>query len=292
MSQPLITVIIPFYSQTHGLLLKAANSALSQSILVEVVVVDDASPVSAASELSSVLGDPRVKIIRHKVNRHGGIARNTGIDNASGEFVAFLDYDDLWYPDKLEKQLKLFNEKTNNLSDSDKLVIYSRCKIIDGKREFIRPIRAILKDESVGEYLFCAKQIIQTSGIFLKTITAKSVRFDDLKRHQDYQFCLSLEAQGCMFFMLDEPSYEFIQIPKLNDYIFSMKWLNFYESCLNNKAVQGFKSLVLIRSMVSHGHYKKAFIYSLQNKLFLSYFKVCSIKLIKKTIIYISLIKR
>ncbi|PKI17449.1 glycosyltransferase family 2 protein [Colwellia sp. 12G3] len=292
MPKSLISVIIPFYSQTSGLLLKAVNSALLQSIPVEVIVIDDASPISAESELFSLNGDPRVNIIKHEVNRHGGIARNTGIDNASAEFVAFLDYDDLWYSDKLEKQLKLFNEKSTNLTESDKLVIYSRCKVIDGKREFVRPIRAILKDETVGEYLFCAKQIIQTSGIFLKTVTAKLVRFDDLKRHQDYQFCLSLEAQGCLFFMLEEPSYEFIQIPKLNDYIFSMEWLNLYDSCLNNKAEQGFKSLVLIRSMVSHRHFKKAFIYSLQNKLFLAYFKICSIKLIKKILFYISLVKR
>jgi glycosyltransferase involved in cell wall biosynthesis len=288
----LISVIIPFYSTTKGLLKNAVHSALSQSNKdIEVIVIDDFSPVKATIELADII-DSRLSIVNHTKNSNGGIARNTGIVNANGEYVAFLDYDDIWYPDKLDKQLELFNEKAQRTENPNQLVVYSRCKIIDGQREFIRPIRPILENETVGEYLFCAKQIIQTSGIFLKRATAESVRFDDLKRHQDYQFCLSLEAQGCVFYMLEETSYEFIQIPKLNDYTFSIKWLSKYQTFLNLRAIKGFKSLVLIRSMVSHGHINKAFVYSWQHKLSLTCVAICSVKLIKKTITLIGSIKK
>jgi len=277
----LVSVIIPFYSSTSGLLIKAVESALNQTIEnLEVIIVDDCSPIVAKDEIKAI-NDDRVRIITHLENSNGGIARNTGIENARGDYIAFLDYDDIWYKDKLEKQHTLFNSTAIHHND---LVIYSRCKIIDGNRVLIRPMRSIKKTESVGEYLFCAKQIIQTSGIFLKTELAKKAKFDDLKRHQDYQFCLSLESVGAKFFMLDSPSYEFIQIPKLNDYNFSIQWLCSYSKSLNANAIKGFKKLVILRSMVSHHRYLKSLIYSIKNKILISFFDVVLRKAVKKCV--------
>ncbi|MBB1295373.1 glycosyltransferase family 2 protein [Pseudoalteromonas sp. SR41-4] len=283
----LVSVIIPFYSSTTGLLTKAVESALSQTIEnLEVIIIDDCSPVSGAKELE-LINDDRVRIIRHSKNSNGGIARNTGIDNAAGEYVAFLDYDDIWYEDKLEKQYNLF--KANSISYSN-LVVYSMCKIIDGNRTLIRPTRPIKEKESVGQYLFCAKQIIQTSGIFLKTSLAKEVKFDDLKRHQDYQFCLYLENLGAKFVMLEDVSYEFIQIPKLNDYHFSLTWLDTYYKYLDYKAVRGFKGLVILRSIISHKKSKEAFKFAFKEKLLINYFYIIFLKLSKE--IYLKAKKR
>lgn len=277
----LFSVIIPFYSSQPDLLIKAVKSALNQTVSnLEVIVIDDGSPLSAKDELSSI-NDNRVRVIRHHENSNGGVARNTGIDIARGEYIAFLDYDDIWYENKLERQFELFHVNNKIV---DNVVIYSKCKIIDGNRVLIRPLRCIKQDESVGEYLFCAKQIIQTSGIFLKTELAKKVKFDDLKRHQDYQFCLSLESVGAKFFMLDSPSYEFIQIPKLNDYNFSRAWLCSYSKNLNVSAIKGFKKLVILRSMVSHHLYMESFTYSIKNNILISFLDVVLRKIIKKCI--------
>ncbi|TMS79724.1 glycosyltransferase family 2 protein [Pseudoalteromonas sp. S554] len=277
----LVSVIIPFYSSTSGLLIKAVESALNQTIEnLEVIIVDDCSPIVAKDEIKAI-NDDRVRIITHLENSNGGIARNTGIEHARGDYIAFLDYDDIWYKDKLEKQHKLFSSKAMHHKD---LVIYSRCKIIDGNRVLIRPTRSIKETESVGEYLFCAKQIIQTSGIFLKTNLARKVMFDDLKRHQDYQFCLSLESEGANFLMLEDVSYEFVQIPKLNDYHFSLKWLELYAKYLNQKSIKGFKTLVILRSMVSHHRYLKSLIYSIKNNILISFFDVVLRKVVKKCI--------
>ena len=263
-----MSVVIPFYSDCPGLLKNAVESALNQTLTnIEVIVVDDGSPLSADSELDSI-NDPRLKIVCHKVNSNGGIARNTGVNNAEGEFIAFLDYDDNWYADKLERQLNEFSEVSKY---SNKVVIYSQCKIIEGDISRVAPTRAIKKDESVGDYLFSARQIIQTSGIFLLADSAREAKFHDLKRHQDYQFCLSLERRGYSFFMLKDVCYEFVQIPKKNNYDFSRHWLENYSSYLSDTAILSFNKLVLCRTLLSHRQYLAAFIES-RNTGYLGYF--------------------
>ncbi|WMS95909.1 glycosyltransferase family 2 protein [Pseudoalteromonas sp. HL-AS2] len=261
----LISVIIPFYSKESGRLISAVTSALNQTnCTVEVIVVDDCSPISAKSELKQI-NDPRVKIIRHEKNSNGGIARNTGVNNAQGQFIAFLDYDDVWYDNKLEKQLNLYNEKSKNFNPE--VVIYSRCKIIDGSREFIRPTRAIHDKETVAEYLFSAQELIQTSGIFLSKELAKKVPFHDLKRHQDYQFCLSLEEADVKFVFSNEVAYEFIQIHKLNDFTFSLSWLEGYKYLMSKKAVKGFNYLVILRSMIAAKQYNIALGFAMKKRM-------------------------
>jgi glycosyltransferase involved in cell wall biosynthesis len=277
----LISVIIPFYSSLKNRLKVSVTSALEQSYNnIEVIVIDDYSPLSAKDELKDIQ-DNRLKIITHKENTNGGIARNTGINNALGEFIAFLDYDDKWYSSKIQEQLDLYNKNKENC---ERLVIYSKCKIIEGKRTFVRPLYEIKDNQTVGEYLFVEKQLIQTSGIFLATNIAKEVLFDNLKRHQDYQFCLSLEDFGCKFLLLDKITYEFIQISKLNDYNFSLLWLNKYSKYLNKNAVKGFKKLVIVRTMIQHKHYKNAFFYSITNRILFN-FILTSFKLIIKKIL-------
>lgn len=274
-----ISVVIPFYSSVPGLLIKSVRSALAQTIeSVEILVIDDASPISAESELKEIV-DVRLKIIRHTQNSNGAIARNTGIDAAVGKYIAFLDYDDIWYEDKLSKQLTTISAVASATND---IVVYSRCKIVEGQYAYSHPKRAIKDDELVGDYLFVQKQIIQTSGIFLSRVLAKKVKFDDLKRHQDYQFCLALERFGAKFLFLDEDTYEFIQIPKLNDYNFSSIWLDKYQSMLSASACLGFKKLVILRSMIAHGHIYKALIFSIHNKIGNEFFRVVIIKVVKR----------
>lgn len=273
---PLVTVVIPFYSNIQGLLKNSVNSALSQTYKnLEVIVVDDASPVYAKDELS-IINDPRLRIVRHEKNMNGAIARNTGIENARGEFIAFLDYDDIWYEDKIRQQYNLFEK----LGDNESNVIYSRCKVVFKNRNYIRPKRSIKTTESVAHYLFCAKEIIQTSGIFLKATVARKVKFDDLKRHQDYQFCLSLERIGCSFHLLETVQYEFIQIPKVNDFNHSIFWFEKYLYSTSNKEKKCFILSVVIRSMISQADFNKSL--SIVREYQISYLKFLKVVLVLK----------
>ena len=104
MSVPKVSVIIPFFRGTDWLA-EAVESALGQSYgTTEIIVVNDGSPEDLTSFLQSY-GDR----IRYFTREHEGpgAARNFGIERASGDYIAFLDSDDLWRPDKLEKQVCL-----------------------------------------------------------------------------------------------------------------------------------------------------------------------------------------
>jgi glycosyltransferase involved in cell wall biosynthesis len=104
---PDATVVIPTRNRWRLLSTRALPSALAQEgVALEVVVVDDASNDATASQLER-LEDARVRTVRH--DERGGLAeaRNTGIAAARSDWVAFLDDDDLWAPDKLRRQLEL-----------------------------------------------------------------------------------------------------------------------------------------------------------------------------------------
>jgi glycosyltransferase involved in cell wall biosynthesis len=105
MSSPVVSVIIPTRSRWHLLSRHALPSALAQEgVDFEVVVVDDASDDETAARLDE-LRDDRVGVVRHPVRRRLPAARNSGVEVARGEWLAFLDDDDLWSPDKLRSQL-------------------------------------------------------------------------------------------------------------------------------------------------------------------------------------------
>jgi glycosyltransferase involved in cell wall biosynthesis len=99
-----ISVIIPLYNRREEIG-RAVASALRQSHApYEIVVVDDASCDGSAAAVA-VLGDKRVRLVRHERNRGAAAARNTGIAAAEGEWIALLDSDDEWEPDKLARQI-------------------------------------------------------------------------------------------------------------------------------------------------------------------------------------------
>src|SRR4051794_8263718 len=103
---PEVTVVIP-NRDGWDLLPTTLTSALKQEdAQLEVVVVDDGSVDGTVAGLAE-WRDPRVRMCRHETSRGIAAARNTGIDQARGEWIAFLDHDDLWAPRKLREQLDL-----------------------------------------------------------------------------------------------------------------------------------------------------------------------------------------
>ncbi|WP_029619329.1 glycosyltransferase family 2 protein [Pseudorhizobium marinum] len=101
------TVVIPFYQKQAGILCRALRSIFAQSYTdFDIIVVDDASPHPADLELAQLEPEERARITVIKQDNGGpGGARNTGLDHvpAATQFVAFLDSDDLWLPDHLNR---------------------------------------------------------------------------------------------------------------------------------------------------------------------------------------------
>lgn len=102
----MVSVIIPAYNAA-ATIRRAIDSVVAQTVAVrEIIVIDDGSPDDLADVVTNAYGS-EVILIREP-NRGVSNARNAGIAKSTGEFIAFLDADDFWEPDKIERQLAVF----------------------------------------------------------------------------------------------------------------------------------------------------------------------------------------
>lgn len=113
-----VSIIIPTYNSA-AFIGESIESALNQTYLnKEIIVIDDGSTDNTRAVLEKYIKSGEIKYF-YQENKGPGAARNLGIKNSSGEFVAFLDADDVWHPDKLKKQIKLFENPKVGLIYSD-----------------------------------------------------------------------------------------------------------------------------------------------------------------------------
>jgi glycosyltransferase involved in cell wall biosynthesis len=110
-NMPSVDIIIPTYNRAR-LLASAIASAISQTYTaLKIIVVDDASRDNTRDVVLS-FNDSRLKYLRHDVNRGEAAARNTGIACSQSEYVAFLDDDDQWFPQKTQLQVELMENRS------------------------------------------------------------------------------------------------------------------------------------------------------------------------------------
>lgn len=104
-----VSVILPTYNRAE-ILPRSINSLIQQTYPdLEIVVVDDASTDDTESVVKS-FNDNRIKYIKHDDNRGANVARNTGISQSTGEYIAFQDSDDVWLPHKIQRQVEVFQQ--------------------------------------------------------------------------------------------------------------------------------------------------------------------------------------
>jgi len=195
---PKVSVIIPTYNRA-SYLYSAIKSVLNQTFEdFEIIVVDDASTDNTKQTIDK-FDDRRIYYIRHKENKGGSAARNTGIKRSKGKFIAFLDDDDMWMPSKLEKQLDLINKSLEiGVVYSGVWIINGSGKIRGSKPPFLRGniFPDMLKKNYVGS---CSTVLIRKeclSGIGL---------FDeDLSAGQDFDLWIRL-AKHYQFDYVNEP---------------------------------------------------------------------------------------
>lgn len=192
--QPLVTVVIPVFNraETIGPTLKSVQDQTFHDF--ECLVIDDGSDDAEQLEAAvSGLNDGRFRYVRRD-NGGGSAARNTGIAQARGDIVAFLDSDDRWLPEKLERDLA---------AGADRQVVYSPVLVERaGRIRGIRPRRALRAGEEVSEYLTCHQGFTQTSTVALPLELARRVQFDErIAFAQDTDFAIRLAATGAAFRM-------------------------------------------------------------------------------------------
>lgn len=166
MPKPNVSIIIPSYNRER-VLHRAVKSVISQTYKNwELIIVDDRSTIPAQEIIT--LKDPRIQIIRHSKRQGAAAARNTGMRIAQGKYIAFLDSDDEWLPEKLSKQIAF-------LEKSDPIVggcVTSMCLIYGDKTTIYRGIISNFYQQSLkgdhfgpGSTLVFKKECLKKVGL-------------------------------------------------------------------------------------------------------------------------------
>jgi len=193
---PLISVVIPVYNN-ETTIEETIESVLSQSFSdLELIVINDGSQDSTLKIVSSIL-DPRLKVFSYP---NAGLAatRNRGVSHASGEYISFIDADDLWTPDKLEAQFKALQ------ANPQAAVAYSWTDWIDESGQFLRPGGHISVNGDVFATLLVRDFVESGSNPLIRTEALAEVGgFDEsLPAVEDWDMWLRLAA-----------GYEFVCVP-------------------------------------------------------------------------------
>ncbi|WP_236639640.1 glycosyltransferase family 2 protein [Salinigranum halophilum] len=202
---PLVSVVVPTYGRPEYLL-EALESILEQTYEpIELVVVDDHSPESVSEHLEKHSFDPddRFECIRHEENLGGNAARNTGIRNTNGEYVAFLDDDDFWNPKKIERQVTAFEELPDSVG-----VVYTGTHIVDGAGRVVRTSipdtptpRSVTRDLLLGETVAGSFSKVMVDATAIEEVGLPDERFPSW---QDREWYLRL-SRRYLFKAICEP---------------------------------------------------------------------------------------
>jgi glycosyltransferase involved in cell wall biosynthesis len=196
-----VTVVIPTFNCRERVEGAIRSTLVQDPLPIEVIIVDDGS--TDGTDGKHLVGiDPRIKYIRLEETHGGGAARNAGIDAASGNWLAFLDADDRWVPQKLSKQMAMLDKCRDALIFGCANVQFDGGRM-DGKLCNWRPPE---KNEDISRYFLIHCCTFQTSTLIVPTQLARSVRFNNtLKRHQDWDFVLRLIRAGAAVGYSHEP---------------------------------------------------------------------------------------
>ena len=199
---PAVSVIIPAYN-AEAFLARAIRSVEAQSFRdFEIVVVDDGS-TDGTAELAR--GFDSVRYVRES---HGGeaAARNRGLAEATGELVAFVDADDEWLPEKLDRQLEFMQQLGSSLSYTDSYLIRGEAARVRYST-LARPRHGEILSPLIDDWLdqafilptdvMASRALLQSVGGFEAGLPAPG--------HVDYGLWLKLAIRGTRFDYLDEP---------------------------------------------------------------------------------------
>jgi glycosyltransferase involved in cell wall biosynthesis len=251
-----VSVIVITYNRSK-LVGAAITSVLNQTFQdFELIVVDDASTDDTA-EVLQTFNDQRIRYIRHETNRREAAARNTGIQNSKSEYIAFLDDDDEWLPEKLQKQVNLLDSRPTIVG-----VVYTGSFQIDratGKRLLhIVPRRR-------GNVF---QDILIQNWVTLSTVLVRRACFDEVGLFDesipfglDYDMWIRISR---------EFQFEYIADPLVNYYVHNNKLSTDHDIVIRGSEtiIRKYKQLfVLNRKHYSNRYYGIGVCYCLAGKI-------------------------
>jgi len=202
---PTVSIIIPTYNRAH-LIGRVIQSVLNQIYQdFEIIVVNDGSTDNTKEVIRKFQErDERIKYIKHNKNKGASAARNTGIKAARGKFIAFQDSDDEWLPEKLEKQMKVFE----NAPEKVGVVYTDMWRIMRNKRKcyfsspMITPEDGIIYKQALD---YKVMNIGIGTAVIKREVFEKVGMFDeDFPRFIDLEFFIRV-SKYYYFYHLSEP---------------------------------------------------------------------------------------
>ena len=192
----LVSVIIPYYKK-RKYIINSIKSALNQTYEnLEIIIVYDDENQNDLDLIQEIKKkDKRIFIIKNLKTMGAGDSRNIGINNSKGQYIAFLDADDTWQNDKLNKQINFMKSNDYKITHTSYYIVDESQRIIGKRiaRNFFR-LNDLLKSCDIG-----------TSTVILKKdLINDNVKFASLKTKEDYVLWLKLLEKNAKIYGLDE----------------------------------------------------------------------------------------
>lgn len=196
--KPIVSVIMPAYN-SEKFIASAIDSVLAQTFRdFELIIIDDGSTDATKSIIESfVETERRIVFLQNKKNSGVSFTRNFGISQARGEWIAFLDSDDMWRNDKLEKQINLIR------SCPDALLTYTASSFVDFSG---RPYSFILDAESELTYNKILKRnLLSCSSVIVRKDIISHIKMAGDKMHEDYAAWMLILREIRCAYGINEP---------------------------------------------------------------------------------------
>ena len=263
--EELVSVIIPTYKRDVKILIRAINSVLNQSYRnLEIIVVNDCpEDKNLEKKINNTIkeiNNSKIQYICLDKNSGACVARNVGIQNSKGKYIALLDDDDEWTEDKIEKQMNAIKTSDNiglvyqNYIDIDKYGRYKEIKL----KKYVQ-LSDLLKYNIIGgtSMPLIRKKCFDEVGMFDK----------ELKSSQDFDMWIRIAKKFDISY-IDEPlvKYYYTEGAITRD---MQKRLQGWERLIDknidlyNKDKNSYNYLlnIIVYELMYNGYYKKAFIY-------------------------------
>ena len=204
-----VTVVIPVRDRAL-LLARAVETVAAQTFKdLEIIIVDDASSIG---QIPSHFEVPcRITILKNPTRVGAQRSRLNGSQLATGKYVALLDSDDWWMPNKIEKQLEIARTQ-------EEALLSCRVFAVQGKLRRVAPWRSLQMNEKVEEFLYVKRGMLQTSTIFAKkdiVVSLLEMSADSIV-HNDTMLFLEAQRRNLKIIQMSEPLAFFDDDPRVD----------------------------------------------------------------------------
>lgn len=208
---PLVSVVIPVFNGA-SFIARAVGSVLAQTCTdVEIIIVDDGSTDNTQAVLGQMAQTSAI-ICLHQNNAGPAQARNTGIQSAKGEYLGFLDCDDIWFPEKLEAQLAILRGK------SQPGLVHCNYEVIDPTGRVIQHAKAGQSRDALHQAFTGGQAPLLSTILLSRTLLEQIGGFDsDLWVSEDSDFILRLYEMTTFECVDQVLVHKFQQVPRVED---------------------------------------------------------------------------